>query len=64
MDRSSGAWIIQETMALRRENLLTGNVMIDCHQNCRRYFNADCDACTAHPPVPDVPQAWLPSVEK
>ncbi len=27
------------------------------------YCNADCDACTAHPPVPPV-QAWLASVEK
>jgi hypothetical protein len=28
------------------------------------YFNAGCEACTAQPPVPDVPQVWLLKVEK
>src|ERR1700690_518068 len=28
------------------------------------YSSADCDACTAHPPEPDVPQVWLVRVEK
>jgi hypothetical protein len=29
------------------------------------YFNADCDACTAHPPmVPEVVHVWLVRVEK
>src|SRR5271154_5386581 len=40
--------------------------MIHSHKDrSLAYFNSDCDACTAHPPVvPEVVHVWLVRVEK